>query len=123
MSGKDIEELAMRLAPMVADQVVAKLGLTPAPSVPAVAPVLRQRLTVEQFAFIVERSVEVVRRKIRSQRIPKEWVHGPPYHLHPKALTKFAVTPEIATERLAEWYRLHPEQAETPAADRPPSPV
>ena len=120
MSPKDRMALAMELAPLVAKAVVAQLSLTSASSAPAAAPTIKQRLTVEQFAFCLDRSQEFVRRKIRGKTIPAELVSGPPYFLHPKALKLLGVTNDIAAARLQEWFTLHPEPAE-PQAQNPSS--
>jgi hypothetical protein len=103
MLPQEIEALAKCLAPMVAEQVIAKLSLPPTLSSPEAAPAVRQMLTVEQFAFCLNRSQEFVRRKIRGRVIPANFISGPPYQLHPSALKGFGVTPEIAAQRLKEW--------------------
>jgi len=115
----DIEALAKSLAPMVAEQVVARLGLSPVSPSQAV-PAIRQMLTVDQFAAAISRSPELVRRKIRGQVIPRKDVSGPPYLIHPRALAHFGVTAEIAVARLTE---LESKQAQNHAAAHPLCPA
>lgn len=119
MLPQDIEALAKSLAPMVAEQIVARLGLSPAlPS--QAAPAIRQMLTVDQFAAAISRSSELVRRKIRGQVIPRKDVSGPPYLIHPRALALFGVTPEIAAARLTE---LESKQAQNHVSTHPLCPA
>lgn len=118
MSPQDITAIAKELAPLVATEVVARLGLT---SAPVAVPTFSHRLTVPQFAACVQRGPEWVRLQIRSQVIPPNLLDGPPYLINPKALTKFGVTPEIAAERLAEWKRSHPAPVQTPPAVAQPT--
>lgn len=67
------------------------------------APVSR-KLTVEEFAYCIQRSPEFVRRKIRAAVIPRDCVEGKKlYLIHVRALEKFRVTPEMAAKRLQEW--------------------
>lgn len=62
---------------------------------------IERRLTVKEFAFVIERSEEYVRRQIRGRVIPKELLDGPPYKINARAIKLFAVTPELAAARLA----------------------
>lgn len=62
-----------------------------------------RKLTVEEFAFCIQRSEEFVRRKIRAQVIPRNLVSGRPYLINAPALELFRVTPAMAAARLQEW--------------------
>lgn len=108
MTSAELDALAARLAPLLAPLVARELApflrtLAPAqPQQTAGAGVL-PRLTVEQFAFVIDRSQELVRRRIRGCVIPRADVSGPPYLIHPRALARFGVTPDIAAAKLVEW--------------------
>lgn len=115
MTSSELSELARRLAPLVAPliarEVVATLFPTIRASIPTATPpaaptppaaTVLPMFDLATFAAVVGRHPEVVRRRIRSRRIPRDLVQGPPYRLHPKALTLFAVTHDIAAARLAE---------------------
>lgn len=109
MTASDLDLLARRLAPLIARELAPLLRPVPIPSIVAVGGVsevptaILQRLRVDEFAFIVDRSPAVIRRKIRGRVIPRDLVSGPPYAIHPKALALFAVTPDIARARLASF--------------------
>lgn len=62
-----------------------------------------RRLTVKEFAHIIQRCEKHVLMKIRSEFIPKADRDGPPYKIHPRALLLFAVTLELGAARLAAW--------------------
>lgn len=109
-----MDALARRVATQVADELMTKLGLAPGQPPTTAAPGIRRKLNVDEFAFVAQHAPAVIRRKIRGKVIPEELVSGPPYLIHPNALKKFAVTPEIATQRLQEYESLHPKEA--PAA-------
>jgi len=103
--------VASKLAPLLATRAKAE-----APASAPVPPTITHRLTVEQFAFIIERTAPHVREKIRLLRIPRADRDGPPYLIHPRALKLFGVSPELAATRLALWHRQQPSAAETPPA-------
>ena len=96
-----------RLAREVAKEVIALLDQRVAPK-----PVFTHRLTVAQFAACIERCEKHVLMKIRSGFIARADIDGPPYKIHPRALLRFGVTPEIGSARLAIWKQ---EQAQTPS--------
>lgn len=60
-----------------------------------------RRLTVRQFAAVIERSEEYVRRRIRGRVIPRAYLDGPPYLINARALTQFGVDAGLASVRLA----------------------
>lgn len=73
------------------------------------------RLTVAQFAAIVEMNPEVVLRKIRTREIDPRHVYGTrPKRISPLALARFGVTPQEALAILA---------AHNPPPSLPPSPA
>lgn len=92
----DLRELATLLAPLIVAGLREANAITPAPL---------PRFTVEEFAHIVERCPAVIRRHIRSQskKLPPADVDGPPYKIHPRALARWGVTPEIALARLQSF--------------------
>lgn len=114
VTSAELSELARRLAPLlaplVAREVAAALRIVNIPSAPTppLAPAVLPMLTLADFAAVVGRHPEVIRRRIRGRRIPREMVDGPPYRLHPKALALFAVTPDIAADRLKARARPQP---------------
>jgi hypothetical protein len=112
MKTQDME----RLAHMVADIVVAKMGTGEQVKARRLT-----RLNIAQFAFCAQRSQEHIRRKIRGRVIPKNLVDGPPYLLDPKAFSIFGVSPEVALARLPLF--TVPEQGPRPAESRQPSPA
>ena len=72
-----------------------------APALP-VAPEGLSRLTIDDFAAVVELHPDTVRRKIRVGEIPADLVYGQrDKRVLPKALLLFGVTPAEARLRLA----------------------
>jgi hypothetical protein len=93
-----------RIAAAVASKIAPVLAACAKAEAPApVNATFSRRLTVEQFAFIIERSEEHVRRNIRGRVIPRADRDGPPYLIHSRALKLFGVTPELAAVRFALW--------------------
>ena len=88
------------LAEEIAIRVVANLEFPKRNDSPP-APVFIRRLTVRQFAAVIERGEEYVRRRIRARIIPSNEVHGPPFLIKPQALSRFGIDPELAMTRLA----------------------
>lgn len=117
MSSAELDELARRLAPLVAPLIARELetlfssnlraSIPAAPNNPPLSSVMLHRLSVQEFSVCIGRSAEFVRRRIRGRIIRKEFIDGPPYLIHPKALALFAVTPDIAAARLAELRAKH----------------
>lgn len=96
-----LDALADKLAP----RLLAGLQAAGHPVAAASAPRPLPRMTPEQFAYVVERCPQVICRHIRAQskKLPPSDVNGPPYLIHPRALERWGVTPEIALYRLDQY--------------------
>lgn len=86
-----------QLAEVVAD-VLTERGLVKTASPLRLCPLV---LTVAEFAVAINRSEEVVRRRIRERFIDRAYVFGPPYTIAREALAKFKVPFPLAVTRLA----------------------
>ncbi len=96
MTPEEIKILAEEIAVRVVAHLEFPRGIDSPP-----APTFIRRLTVRQFANVIERGEEYVRRRIRARIIPRNEVNGPPFLIMPQALSRFGVDPELAMIRLA----------------------
>lgn len=95
MTAKESKILANEVALRVVELLNARTPVAPMPP-----PCCARRLTVKQFAFVIERSEEYVRRRIRGRVIPRGFLDGPPYLIDTRALTQFGVGVDLARLRL-----------------------
>jgi hypothetical protein len=94
MSDAELRTLAVYLAPLV----VAQMG-HPRPAAPEPLP---HKLTVEQFAWCIERSAYYVNEQTRINPKLRPYVQGSrPKLIHPAALALFGVDGAHAATRLA----------------------
>lgn len=100
LTDQELDALAIRLAPLLADRLMDRL----APRDARNAEPIPHKLTVEQFAFCVERSAYTINEDTRLDPKLRKFVQGQrPKLIHPAALALYGVDQALAASRLALW--------------------